>query len=213
MRLLLTVLFPLSLVLASSALAQSLAPTFNCAKSDSDAEEAICKDNGLAELDIELSRLYDLALKGPHIAPDRASELKQSERDWVRDRRECWKASVGLETCVANAYAFRIHEIREGYADSRSDDASGISVGPVALRCDGMDALISAVFLNGERSLVSLKWLNLAMVLPRVPSGSGSKYETDIWEGGTSLLWLQGDKAVFSEPGGPELQCAVEDIG
>ncbi len=195
------------------ATAQSLAPSFDCSQSDSDAEDAICKDSGLAELDLELSRLFHLALTGPNMTADRAEGLKQSERDWIRDRRECWKASVGLETCVANAYAFRIHEIREGYADARGKDAAGMSVGPVALRCEGMDALISAVFLNGERSLVSLKWLDRGMVLPRVPSGSGSRYETDIWDGGSSLLWTQGDEAVFNEPGGPESKCVVEEIG
>ena len=201
------------LATASPALAQSVAPSFDCSKSDSDAEDAICESDGLAELDLELNRIYRLALNGPNTSAERADELKQTERDWVRDRRECWKASIGLENCVANAYAFRIHEIREGYADARSDDAAGISLGPVALRCEGMDALISAVFLNGSQSLVSLTWLDSGIVLPRVPSGSGSKYETDMWQGGTSLLWVQGNEAVFSEPGGEELACTIEEIG
>ena len=213
MRCTLPLFAAIGLCIAGQAPAQTLAPSFDCSKSDSEAEDAICRDTGLAELDLELSRLYDLAVTGPNMTEDRAEDLRQSQRDWIRDRRECWKARVGLETCVANAYAFRIHEIREGYADARADDAAGISLGPVALRCDGMDALLSAVFLNGERSLVSLTWLDRGMVLPRVPSGSGSKYETDIWDGGTSMLWTQGDEAVFNEPGGPELPCVVEDIG
>lgn len=213
MRLAIPVFASLILCAAGPTFSQSIPPSFDCAKSDSDAEDAICADDGLAELDLELSRLYRLALKGPNMTSDRAEELKQSQRDWIRDRRECWKASVGLDTCVANAYAFRIHALREGYAGARSDDGAGISRGPVALRCDGMDALISAVFLNGTRSLVSLQWLNRGMVLPRVPSGSGGKYETDIWDGGTSLLWVHGNEATFSEPGGAEMTCVVEEIG
>jgi membrane-bound inhibitor of C-type lysozyme len=139
--------------------------------------------------------------------------LRQSQRDWIRERRECWKASVGLDTCVANAYAFRIHALREGHAGARSDDGAGISRGPVAVRCDGMDALISAVFLNGTRSLVSLQWLDRGMVLVRVPSGSGGKYETETLDGGTTLLWVHGNEAMFSEPGGAEMTCVVEETG
>ena len=203
----------LILCAAGPAFSQSISPSFDCAKGDSDAEDAICADDGLAELDLELSRLYRLALKGPNMTSDRAEELKQSQRDWIRDRRECWKARVGLDTCGANAYAFRIHALREGYADARSDDGAGISLGPVALRCDGMDALISAVFLNGTRSLVSLQWQDRGMVLPRVPSGSGGKYESDIWDGGTSLLWVHGNEATFREPGGAEMTCVIEETG
>jgi uncharacterized protein len=213
MRFAIPVFASLILCAAGPALSQSILPSFDCARSDSDAEDAICADDGLAELDLEVNRLYGLALTGTNMTSDRAEELKQSQRDWIRDRRECWKASIGLDSCVANAYAFRIHALREGYADARSDDGAGISRGPVALRCGGMDALISAVFLNGKRSLVSLQWLDRGMVLPRVPSGSGGKYESGIWDGGTSLLWVHGNEAIFSEPGGAEMTCVVEQTG
>ncbi len=213
MRFAIPALASLILCAAGPVLSQSIPPSFDCAKSDSDAEDAICSEDGLAELDLELSRLYGLALKGPSMTTDRTEALKQSQRDWIRDRRECWKASVGLDTCIANAYAFRIHELRERYAGARSDDGAGISRGPVALRCVAMDALISAVFLNGARSLVSLQWLDRSMVLPRVPSDSGGKFETDIWDGGTSLLWVHGSEATFREPGGAEMTCFFEEVG
>lgn len=205
----------LSVLIAAAipAAAQDLAPSFDCSNTDSDAENAICASDGLAELDLELARIYGLALHGPHMDKARAEELTQSERDWVRDRRECWKASIGLETCVANAYAFRIHALREGYADARSDDEAGISLGPVAFRCEGLDALISAVFLNGRMPLVSLAWLDRQMVLPGVPAGSGAKYESDIWDGGASLLWTKGDEAIFAPPGEAEMTCTLEPIG
>jgi uncharacterized protein len=203
----------LLLAVVTPGLAKSLAPSFDCAKSDSNVEDAICADDGLAELDLELSRLYRLALHGPNITKARAEGLRQSERDWLRDRRECWKASIGMQTCVANAYAFRIHALREGYADARRDDGAGISVGPVAYRCEGLDALVSAVFLNGRTPLVSLQWLERAIVLPRVPSSSGAKYETDLWDDARSLFWTKGDGAVFMPPGGSELSCQPEPIG
>jgi uncharacterized protein len=198
---------------ANPSIAESLTPSFNCAEGDSDVEAAICGDDRLAELDRELSRLYRLALQGPNITDARAEGLRQSERDWLQERRECWKSRMGLETCVANAYAFRIHALREGYADARGDDDAGISVGPLAYRCEGLDALVSAVFINGRTALVSLQWRERAMVLPRVPSGSGAKYESDLWDDARSLFWTQGDDAIFMPPGGAELSCKREPIG
>ena len=139
--------------------------------------------------------------------------LKQGQRDWLRERAECWKASIGLEVCVANAYAFRIHALREGYSDARSDDANGASLGPVAYRCDGLDALLGAVFVNTREPVVSLSWLSYGIVLPRVESGSGAKYASDLWDSSPALFWTQGDTATFAPPGGTEVQCRREPIG
>jgi uncharacterized protein len=195
------------------ASAGSLAPSFDCGKAQSDAEEAVCASDALASLDLELARLYRLATTGPHATPGRLKELRQSQQDWLRQRSECWKASIGLKACVANAYAFRIHALREGHSDARSDDRNGASLGPMAYRCDGLGALVSAVFVNTREPLVSLSWLNFGIVLPRVKSGSGAKYASDLWGGGPSLFWTQGEKATFAPPGGTEFRCQREPIG
>ena len=200
-------------LLSAPASAGSLAPSFDCAKAQSDAEEAVCASDALASLDLELARLYRLAIKGPNAAADRVEALKQSQRDWLRERSECWRASIGLEACVANAYAFRIHALREGYSDARSDDANGASLGPVAYRCDGLDALLGAVFVNTREPLVSLSWLTFGIVLPRVESGSGAKYASDLWDSSPALFWTQGDTAIFAPPGGAEVQCRREPTG
>jgi uncharacterized protein len=200
-------------LLSSPASADSLAPSFDCAKAQSDVDEAICASDALASLDLELARLYRLATRGPHATADRVKALKQSQRDWLRERSECWKASIGLETCVANAYAFRIHALREGNSDARSDDSNGASLGPVAYRCDGLDALVGAVFVNTREPLVSLSWLTFGIVLPRVESGSGVKYASDLWDSSPSLFWTRGDTATFAPPGGAEVQCRREPIG
>ena len=202
-----------TVLLAGPATAQSVAPSFDCARGDSDAETAICTHDGLAEMDNELSRLYGLAMAGLTADTPRHDALRQSERDWVRDRRDCWRASIGLETCVANAYAMRIHDLREGYAGARSDDAAGISTGPVAWACDGLDALVSAVFVNGSQPMVSLRWLDRQMALPGVPSGSGAKYASDLWDGGPSLFCIHGNEALFAPPGGAEMTCHQEPVG
>ena len=192
------------------AQAQAVEPTFDCTKTDSDVEDAICASSELAELDVELARLYRLALKGPHLG-NREAELMESQRSWIRSRNECWKSSLGLETCTANSYAFRIAELREGYSDARAEP--GASDGPFAYRCDGLDALVGATFVKTSTPMVVLSWFDRSMVLPLVHSGSGAKYASDIWDGKPSLFWTKGEEAIFAEPGGAEMTCLVTPIG
>lgn len=192
----------LSLPLSTEALA--LEPSFDCSKSDSDVEDAICQSDDLAELDLELTRLYGLARKGPNLG-NRKAELASAQKSWVASRNECWKSSLGIDVCTANAYAFRIAELREGYADARAED--GASDGPYAYRCDGLDALVGATFVQTSSPRVVLSWLDQGMVLPLVEAGSGSKFASDIWDGGDALFWTKGEEAFFAAPGGPELTC------
>ena len=93
-----------------------------------------------------------------------------------------------------------------------NDDGAGASLGPLAIVCKGFDAGISAVFVNTADPMVSLKWNDSSIVLPRVGSASGAKYESDAW-GGVSSFWTQGKEALFTPPGGTELTCVVEEIG
>ncbi|WP_433989264.1 hypothetical protein SuNHUV7_36540 (plasmid) [Pseudoseohaeicola sp. NH-UV-7] len=193
--------------------ALSATPAFDCAKADSSAEKAICASDMLAELDVELDRLYRLALNDSALGADRQAELKAMQRGWIKGRDACWTSDLPMETCVANAYAMRIHEIREGYAASRGADDHGVSLGPVAFDCPDLNAGLSAVFINAETPLVTLKWLENAIVLPAVPAASGARYESDIWVDGPAMLWTKGDEAMFTPPGGPEMICQLDDIG
>jgi len=190
--------------------AKAVEPTFDCSMTEHDVEDAICANSDLVELDIELARLYVLARNGPHLG-DRGAELLEAQRSWVQSRNECWKSSLGIETCTANSYAFRIAELREGFADARSE--KGASDGPFAYRCDGLDAIVGATFVQTSTPMVVLSWLERSLVLPKVPSSSGAKYASDIWDGGATLFWTKGEEAIFAEPGGPELNCVQTPIG
>jgi uncharacterized protein len=213
-----TSVFPIRTVipfvlLVSGGGAVAATPSFDCAKADSSAEEAICASDALAELDIELARLYRLAVKDDTLGADRLAELKAMQRGWIKGRNDCWKSDQDMETCVANAYAIRIHDLREGYSATRSADDQGISLGPVAFDCPDLQAGVSAVFINGDAAMVSLRWLDNVIALPAVRAASGAKYESDIWAGGPSMLWTQGDEAMFAPPGGPEMTCKLDEIG
>ncbi|QEW18287.1 Membrane-bound lysozyme-inhibitor of c-type lysozyme [Marinibacterium anthonyi] len=168
-------------------------PSFDCAKAESAAEKAVCASPDLAAMDTEVTRLFDLALHGPHMTDDAAATLKAYQRGWIKGRDDCWKAD-DLQTCVRNSYAVRIDELRRDYADARAED--GPSLGPYAYVCDGIDAGISASFVNTGDSLVVLRWQDIVLVLPQGMSGSGARYEAD-----DTVFWIKGDDATLTLDG------------
>lgn len=187
--------------------AVAASPSFDCTKADSSAEEAVCASDSLSAVDREMARLYGLAVNGPHMTADRLNELKAIQRGWIKGRNDCWKADIGLEPCIAQSYALRIHEIREGYADAR--EGEGASLGPFAYVCEGLDAPISAVFINAGDGMVSLKWLDSVMVLPRERSASGSRY----LDAAGNSFWIKGDEAMMETPDGGSMPCRVDETG
>ncbi|MGR3805861.1 MliC family protein [Marinibacterium profundimaris] len=179
-------------------------PSFDCAKAESSAEEAVCASPALSEMDVEVSRLFALALNGPNITPDGQDELRAYQRGWVKGRDECWKAD-DLGTCVRDEYAIRIDELRREYADARAED--GPSMGPYAYVCDGMDAPLSATFVNAGDPVVVLRWLENVRVLPIAMSGSGSRYASD-----DMVFWIKGSDATWTQDG-TDHACQEDDIG
>ncbi len=198
---------------AFSAPGPSAQPSFDCAGAGSEAETVICADAGLAALDRELARLYGLALDDPDLGEEARATLEAMQRGRTKWRDACGKSAAGLETCIAAEYALRIHEIREGSALARAEDEAGVSVGPTAWACDGLDALLSITFLNTEPALVAIRWRDEALVLPQAVAASGARYASETEPGGKALFWTKGDQALFAAPGGPELACAMVDTG
>ncbi len=203
--------------LAVGAAATAAEPSFDCSKAESSAEEAVCASEALAALDLELARLYKLALADPNLTAQERDELKATQRGWIKGRNECWKSSLPMEVCVAGSYGIRIHDLRQGSAAARSQDDAGVTIGPVAFRCTGMQSLISAVFINTPRSYVTLKWGEGGdihyLVLPQAPAASGARYALEEGAGRTAQFWNKGNDATFKRPDGTETTCAVEETG
>lgn len=180
-------------------------PTFDCNKAASSAEEAICASDDLAALDRELAAHYARAVKDAGLGAERLAELKAMQRGWIKGRDDCWKSSVGLEQCVAAEYAFRIAEIRTGYAASR-DGESG-SAGPFPYVCDGMDIPLSVVFVNAgtPRAVVSNR--DGAFVATAGPAGSGVRYVD-----GETVFHTKGQDAILTRDGNT-WTCRQDDMG
>jgi uncharacterized protein len=184
------------------------APSFDCDRAATDSEALVCATPELAQLDRELARLYGLAEAGPHMTSDRRAELVGTQRGWIEGRDDCWKAD-DKRACVKREYIIRIAELRQGYADARADKAAGISIGPLATECAGLDAGIATVFVNSDPGAVYLAWRDEVLVLDQVISGSGARYAAAT-AGGPAQYWNKGDTATLEAPGiAGTLNCTI----
>lgn len=193
-------------------------PSFDCAKAEHEAEVLICGDAQLAALDREIARLYRLAARGLHMDDERLKELKAVQRGWIKGRDECWKAAAP-GACVRDDQAMRIHALRAGYFDARSDDDAGVSTGPFVAECPGLDAAVGLTFIGVEPPVVALEWRENRVALPLGRTGSGARYAAPAasaapWLGeGEIVFWVKGDEARFELPGREAMTCGIEDPG
>ncbi len=204
----LTTIFIWAIASALPSAAASDAPSFDCAKANGAAEKLVCSDAQLAALDRETARLFNLALHGKHMNETRRRELVTYQRGWIKGRNDCWKAG-DLRRCVLDEYAIRIHQLRQGYADARTQDKNGISSGPKVAACKDFGALIGLIFINSEPPLAVLEWRTNKQVFTQGRSGSGARYVSSNADG-KSVFWIKGDNATFEQPGGKNYECKIE---
>lgn len=184
--------------------------SLDCATATELADKLICGDAQLARMDQEMHRLYQLAAADKQSVPA-GDALTTAQDGWIAARNQCG-ADADPKSCIAWDYAERVHQLRQGSSRARTEDSKGISEGPVAYRCKGLDALIGATFVNADPSVVFLEWLDQSQALTQAPSGSGAKYTGKSGDG-EYMLWIKGEEAMFQKPGGPEMNCAEEVIG
>ena len=192
--------------------AYAATPSFDCTKAESSVESLVCADEELAKLDREIAQLFVLARRGPHMTPERQAELIGTQRGWIKGRNDCWK-EPDVRICALFNYAVRIHELRDGFADTRTRDSDGISKGPVSEMCPNFDSRISATFIQTELPMVYLTWQNMSYVLMLGPSGSGARYVGKDSSNREIVFWDKGREALLELPGRSQLTCQVREPG
>ena len=199
-------------VVETPAIEANPSPSFDCAKAESSAQKLVCTDANLAALDREVDRLFVLARDGKSLSETRRKELLAVQRGWIKGVDDCWK-SDNLRHCVVENYAMRTHQLRQGYAEARSEDDKGISSGPSAMRCVGLDALIGTTYVQSNPASVYAEWLDHGVLMESVPVASGVRYEGTAFDGKYSL-WTKDKEATFEMPGNKEaLKCTDEPTG
>ena len=93
-------------------------PSFNCARAASPAEQAICHDAALAELDRSLTTTFARAR-----ATGNAADLVEQQRAWIRQRDACGANVACLHQTMAERLASLRRTVAAGSAASLADDS------------------------------------------------------------------------------------------
>lgn len=197
-------------ICANAGTTTVLATSFDCARASASVEKLICRDPQLKQMEIELTRLYRLALTDDHSVP-RPDKVEIEQRFWVDARNQC-ATKAEPKACTIRSYAERAHQLRQGSAIARTKDPSRLTDGPVAYRCAGLNALIAATFFNVEPRVVYLKWANTSATLIQVPNDYASQYNGKDLQGSYGF-WQTGDEALLQIPGSRQMRCTVEPVG
>jgi len=195
---------------APCADAASFTTSYDCTKATAKVEKLICGDAQLAQMDIELMRLYRLALTDENSVP-RPDKVALDQQFWVDARNQCASQS-DIRTCTIASYAKRAHQLRQGSAIVRTKDPSRLTEGPLAYRCAGLNALIAATFFTTQPGVVFLTWANSSVTLNQVPSELGTQYTGKDLQGSYSFR-QDGNSAYFQKPGSGGMSCSVEPTG
>lgn len=173
-----------------------------------DAAAPAAADAQLAALDGEVARLQTLAAGDKQAIP----EVLKAESIFVAARDKC-RAGAEAKACLVPLYAARAHALREASAGARAEDPKSISIGPLPLKCDGIDALISVSYLNSDPGVAHLAWGgDKSVTLTQEVSASGAKYGGKDASGVYSF-WTKGDEAMLTRPGATETKCKFEPAG
>jgi uncharacterized protein len=184
--------------------------SFDCSGNQAPVEKLICHDAQLAQMDLELNRLYLLVLTDDHAVP-RPDKVEVDQRFWIAARNQCG-SDPQVKACVIRSYAERAHQLRQGSAIARTKDPSRRTEGPLAYHCAGFSPLIAATFYTVEPGVVFLKWANTSVTLSQVPSSSGTQYTGKDYKG-TYSFWQIGNDVFLQIPGSGQMTCAAEPVG
>lgn len=181
--------------------------TFDCALAKVTIEKLICRDPQLKQMDMEVFRLYRLALTDERAVPP-PKKIIVDQQFWVDARSQCG-ADPDPKACAIRRYAERAHQLRQGSTIARTKDPYRLTEGPEAFRCNGLNGAVTASFFMMQPGLVYLKWANGAVTLSQVASDSGTRYTGKDAQGNYSF-WQSDDAVVFQKPGAGEMRCSAQ---
>ncbi|RLU11249.1 hypothetical protein CS078_07405 [Pseudomonas prosekii] len=181
--------------------------TFDCALAKASIEKLICRDPQLKQMDMEVFRLYRLALTDERSVPP-PKKISIDQQFWVDARSQCG-ADPDPKACAIHRYAERAHQLRQGSTIARTKDPYRLTEGPVVFRCAGLSGVVAASFFMMQPGLVYLKWANGAVTLSQVTSDSGTRYTGKDAQGSYSF-WQSDDAVVFQKPGVGGMRCSAQ---
>lgn len=180
--------------------------SFDCNRALPGGETAVCANPEVAELDVELARLYKVV--DAKVSDAERSTLHRLQGGWLQKRDAC-ADTVDVKACLKTAYTDRIADLRAGYAPARADTA-GISAGPVSWRCPGTTKLMTSTFVNSTTPVVILKRDDSSVVLTGSAAASGARYQSATPDGAYEF-WTKGSETQLTVPGSATVTCSLSD--
>jgi uncharacterized protein len=164
--------------------------TFDCAQPANKAQQLVCGDPQLTELDRRLQAAYQQALARP--GADRAT-LTAGQGAFATARDGC-ADNAEMRTCVAEAYQTRQVELAIA-------DPATLAPPVVTYNCPADAGTLTTQFYNQlDPKTAVLDWKGVRVILFLQPSGSGARYGrqgSEYWEHqGEVTLDLSGTKFV-----------------
>jgi uncharacterized protein len=180
---------------ASSGTTTTAAPaapamSFDCAKPANKAQQLVCGDPQLTELDRRMQTAYQQALARPGAD---AATLTTAQSAFTTIRDGC-ADFVDARTCLVEAYQTRVVELAIA-------DPATVAPPVVTYNCPADSGPLTAQFYNElDPKTAVLNWKGTRIILFIQPSGSGARYGrqgSEYWEHqGEVTLDLSGTKFV-----------------
>ena len=168
--------------------------SLDCAKPANPAQQLVCNDPQLVNLDHRLQAAYRQALARP--GTDQGA-LTAAQNSWTTVRDGCAE-NVDVRTCVLEAYETRLVQLAIA-------DPATVAPPVVTYQCPADSGPLTAQFYNQfDPQTAVLDWKGNQEILFIQPSGSGARYGrqgSEYWEHqGEVKLDFNGTKFVCSTP-------------
>ncbi|OBG58156.1 lysozyme inhibitor LprI family protein [Mycobacterium sp. E3339] len=185
---------PASTTPASTASTPPTAAALDCAHPGNAAQQSVCADPQLTDLDHRLQAAYQQALTRP--GADQGA-LTAAQNGWATARDGCAQ-NPEMRTCLVEAYQTRLVQLAIA-------DPGTLSPPVVTYQCPADAGPLTAQFYNEtDPPAAVLNWKGNQQILFLEPSGSGARYGRQgfqYWEHqGEVRLDLNGTKFVCRTP-------------
>lgn len=180
------------------------APSFDCSKASTSAEEMVCADPELAELDRRVAKRFAEAIAAAQSldvgAAEAEADLRAYQRGWIGGRDECWKAD-DQRACVAFSYLSREAELVARWMLEEPTRTAFWT-------CGGNPANeVVTTFYDTPLPSVRIERGDSVDVGMTSPTGSGARYDGNFGR----WIWIKGNEAIYRDPDpdGSEYTCEL----
>jgi uncharacterized protein len=112
-----------STVAACAFASPAAAASFDCTKASTADEKAVCADQGLSNMDVEMATLFRVSMEIPMLMGSKGA-AGDEQIAWLAKRSTCG----GSVTCLKDAYRTRIDQLNAKIARAMKDYCAKLGI-------------------------------------------------------------------------------------